>query len=157
MTTQYLLDPARGEQYRRALLVGVLLTGVIAGLLVLSSQAAADFLREGPARLTGLEGSTLRIVLGVGTLVATVVAVAALWPRAGIANILTGALAIAVGLFLIHGVMMPAAGLFAAAVGTEVATRIPASGCAAPAPAASRSSGRSAASERSWRWWPSSG
>ena len=125
MTTQYLLDPARGEQYRRALLVGVLLTGVIAGLLVLSSQAAADFLREGPARLTGLEGSTLRIVLGVGTLVATVVAVAALWPRAGIANILTGALAIAVGLFLIHGVMMPAAGLFAAAVGTEVATRIP--------------------------------
>jgi len=125
MTTQYLLDPARGEQYRRALLVGVLLTGVIAGLLVLSSQAAADFLREGPARLTGLEGSSLRIVLGVGTLVATVVAVAALWPRAGIANILGGAVAIGVGLFLIHGVMMPAAGLFAAAVGTEVATRIP--------------------------------
>ena len=125
MTTQFLLDPARGEQYRRALLVGVLLTGVIAGLLVLSSQAAADFLREGPARLTGLEGSSLRIVLGVGTLVATVVAVAALWPRAGIANILGGAVAIGVGLFLIHGVMMPAAGLFAAAVGTEVATRIP--------------------------------
>ncbi|MCY3919255.1 MAG: DM13 domain-containing protein [Chloroflexi bacterium] len=125
MTTQFLLDPARGEQYRRALLVGVLLTGVIAGLLVLSSQAAADFLREGPARLTGLEGSSLRIVLGVGTLVATVVAVAALWPRAGIANIVGGAVAIAVGLFLVHGVMMPAAGLFAAAVGTEVATRIP--------------------------------
>lgn len=125
MTTQFLLDPARGEQYRRALLVGVLLTGVIAGLLVLSSQAAADFLREGPARLTGLEGSSLRIVLGVGTLAATVVAVAALWPRAGIANILGGAAAIGVGLFLVHGVMMPAAGLFAAAVGTEVATRIP--------------------------------
>ncbi len=125
MTTQFLLDPARGEQYRRALLVGVLLTGVIAGLLVLSSQAAADFLREGPARLTGLEGSALRIVLGVGTLAATVVAVAALWPRAGIGNVVVGAVAIGVGLFLIHGVMMPAAGLFVAAVGTEVATRIP--------------------------------
>ncbi len=125
MTTRFLLDPARGEQYRRALLVGVLLTGVIAGLLVLSSQAAADFLREGPARLTGLEGSSLRIVLGAGAIAATVLAVAALWPRAGIANVAAGAAAIGVGLFLIHGVMMPAAGLFAAAVGTEVATRIP--------------------------------
>ena len=125
MNTQFLLDPARGELYRRALLVGVLLTGVIAGLIVLSSQEAADFLREGPARLTGLEGSTLRIVLGVGTLVATVLAVVALWPRAGIGNVVAGAAAIGVGLFLIHGLMMPAAGLFAAAVGTEVATRIP--------------------------------
>ena len=125
MNTQFLLDPARGELYRRALLVGVLLTGVIAGLIVLSSQEAADFLREGPARLTGLEGSTLRIVLGVGTLVATVLAVLALWPRAGIGNVVVGAAAIGVGLFLIHGLMMPAAGLFAAAVGTEVATRIP--------------------------------
>ena len=125
MNTQFLLDPARGELYRRALLVGVLLTGVIAGLIVLSSQEAADFLREGPARLTGLEGSTLRIVLGVGTLVATVLAVLALWPRAGIGNVVAGAAAIGVGLFLIHGLMMPAAGLFAAAVGTEVATRIP--------------------------------
>ena len=125
MNTRFLLDPARGELYRRALLVGVLLTGVIAGLIVLSSQEAADFLREGPARLTGLEGSTLRIVLGVGTLVATVLAVLALWPRAGIGNVVAGAAAIGVGLFLIHGLMMPAAGLFAAAVGTEVATRIP--------------------------------
>ena len=125
MNTQFLLDPARGELYRRALLVGVLLTGVIAGLIVLSSQEAADFLREGPARLTGLEGSTLRVVLGVGTLVATVLAVVALWPRAGIGNVVAGAAAIGVGLFLIHGLMMPAAGLFAAAVGTEVATRIP--------------------------------
>ena len=125
MNTQFLLDPARGELYRRALLVGVLLTGVIAGLIVLSSQEAADFLREGPARLTGLEGSTLRLVLGVGTLVATVLAVVALWPRAGIGNVVAGAAAIGVGLFLIHGLMMPAAGLFAAAVGTEVATRIP--------------------------------
>ena len=125
MNTQFLLDPARGELYRRALLVGVLLTGVIAGLIVLSSQEAADFLREGPARLTGLEGSTLRVVLGVGTLVATVLAVLALWPRAGIGNVVAGAAAIGVGLFLIHGLMMPAAGLFAAAVGTEVATRIP--------------------------------
>ena len=125
MNTQFLLDPARGELYRRALLVGVLLTGIIAGLIVLSSQEAADFLREGPARLTGLEGSTLRIVLGVGTLVATVLAVLALWPRAGIGNVVAGAAAIGVGLFLIHGLMMPAAGLFAAAVGTEVATRIP--------------------------------
>ena len=125
MNTQFLLDPARGELYRRALLVGVLLTGVIAGLIVLSSQEAADFLREGPARLTGLEGSTLRVVLGVGTLVGTVLAVVALWPRAGIGNVVAGAAAIGVGLFLIHGLMMPAAGLFAAAVGTEVATRIP--------------------------------
>ena len=125
MNTQFLLDPARGELYRRALLVGVLLTGIIAGLIVLSSQEAADFLREGPARLTGLEGSTLRVVLGVGTLVATVLAVLALWPRAGIGNVVAGAAAIGVGLFLIHGLMMPAAGLFAAAVGTEVATRIP--------------------------------
>ena len=125
MNTQFLLDPARGELCRRALLVGVLLTGVIAGLIVLSSQEAADFLREGPARLTGLEGSTLRVVLGVGTLVATVLAVVALWPRAGIGNVVAGAAAIGVGLFLIHGLMMPAAGLFAAAVGTEVATRIP--------------------------------
>ena len=92
---------------------------------MLSSQEAADFLREGPARLTGLEGSTLRVVLGVGTLVATVLAVVALWPRAGIGNVVAGAAAIGVGLFLIHGLMMPAAGLFAAAVGTEVATRIP--------------------------------
>ena len=97
MNTQFLLDPARGELYRRALLVGVLLTGVIAGLIVLSSQEAADFLREGPARLTGLEGSTLRVVLGVGTLVATVLAVVALWPRAGIGNVVAGAAAIGRG------------------------------------------------------------
>lgn len=119
-----LLPPDRAEYYRRLLLLGTLLAGVVAGSIVLSSQEVADFLREGPIRVTSLKDEMLRIVLGLGTMAAAVLAVMAIWPRAGIAPVAVGLLAVGIGIFLVHAMFMPAASLFVAAVAVDSASRV---------------------------------
>ena len=92
---------------------------------MLSSQVVTDFLREGPIRVTSIEGDSLRVLLGVGTLAATAIAVAAVWPRPHVLRLATAALALAGGIFLIHALLIPAASLVAAAVAVELSGGIP--------------------------------
>ena len=125
MAVRPLLEPRQATRYRHAFLVGVGLAGAIAGIIVLSSQEVADFLREGPVRVTGMRDDTLRIVLGLGVLVSTAFAVVAIWPRARILDIGAGLLALGLGLFLVHALLMPAALLFGLAVLADVAGRVP--------------------------------
>lgn len=125
MATIPLLPPDRAGYYRRMLLLATLLTGVAAGVIVLSSQEVADFLREGPVRVTSLHDDTLRIVLGLGAIASAVLAVLAVWPRAGLAPIAVGLVALGVGVFLLHAMFMPAAVLFAGSVAVHAAGQVP--------------------------------
>ena len=55
MISNPVLTPQRVEAVRHLLLALAALAGFAASGYVLSSQVAADFLREGPVRFTGLE------------------------------------------------------------------------------------------------------
>ena len=116
----------RADTARHLLLTIAALAGVAAAALVLSSQVVTDFLREGPVRVAMVEGGTLRVILGVGTLAATVAAVAAFWQRVSAARLAAAGIAIAGGLFLTHALFIPAATLIAAAVATDLFARVPA-------------------------------
>ena len=124
MTSAPVLCPERAKRLRQALLLLAAAAGAVAGGIVLGSQEVADFLREGPVRLTDLRGDTLRIVLGAGTLAGTAIAVLALWPAVGIGRLLVAGAALAGGFFLIHALLMPAAGLLALAVVADGAGRV---------------------------------
>ena len=124
MTSAPVLYPERAERLRQALLLLAAAAGAVAGGIVLGSQEVADFLREGPVRLTDLRGDTLRIALGAGTLAGTAIAVLALWQAVGIARLLVAGAALAAGLFLIHALLMPAVGLLALAVVADGAGRV---------------------------------
>lgn len=100
------------------------MAGLAAAGIVLSSQTVTDFLREGPVRVVDLEGERLRVLLGLGTALATMAALACFWVRPGPRIAVLGAVALGGGLFLIHGLLLPAVGLFAAAVATDFATHI---------------------------------
>ena len=100
------------------------MAGLAAAGIVLSSQTVTDFLREGPVRVVDLEGERLRLLLGLGTALATMAALACFWVRPGLRITVLGAIALGGGLFLIHGLLLPAVGLFAAAVATDFATHI---------------------------------
>lgn len=125
MSAGPILETQQAARWRHALLVSAALAGVTAGIIVLSSQEVADFLREGPVRVTGMKGETLRLVLGLGALVSTALAVIAIWPRAGIRDIAAGLLALGLGLFLVHALLIPVALLFSLAVIADLAGRIP--------------------------------
>ncbi len=125
MTTNPLLSPQRTESTRRALLALAAIAGLTAAIIVLSSQVVTDFLREGPIRVTSIEGDALRVLLGVGALAATAIAVAALWPRPHVLRLALAALALAGGIFLIHALLIPAASLVVAAVAVELSGGIP--------------------------------
>ncbi len=124
MTSAPVLYPERAKRLRQALLLLAAAAGAVAGGIVLGSQEVADFLREGPVRLTDLRGDTLRIVLGAGTLAGTAIAVLALWPAVGIGRLLVAGAALAGGFFLIHALLMPAAGLLALAVVADGTGRV---------------------------------
>ena len=124
MTSALVLDSERAAVLRRVLLVLAAAAGAVAGGIVLGSQEVTDFLREGPVRLTTLRGDTLQIVLGVGTLAGTAIAVLALWPVVGGARLLLTTLALGASLFLTHALLMPAVGLFALAVLVDGAGRV---------------------------------
>ena len=119
-----LLAPDRAERLRRALVVLAAMAGLAAAAVVLSSQTVTDFLREGPVRVVDLEGERLRVLLGLGTALATMAALACFWVRPGLRIAVLGTVALGGGLFLIHGLLLPAVGLFAAAVATDYATHI---------------------------------
>ena len=114
-----LLSAARAESLRRALVIAAALAGVASGLFVLSSQPAADFLREGPARFLGVEGTAIRLVMGLGSMLAVLVASAALWARISLGRLLAAGVALAVALGLVHVVSAPAATLLVASVAVD--------------------------------------
>ena len=124
MTSALVLDSERAAVLRRVLLVLAAAAGAVAGGIVLGSQEVTDFLREGPVRLTTLRGDTLQIVLGVGTLAGTAIAVLALWPAVGGARLLLTTLTLGASLFLTHALLMPAVGLFVLAVLVDGAGRV---------------------------------
>ena len=71
-----------------------------------------------------MKGSGCACCWGLGTALATMAALACFWVRPGLRITVLGAVALGGGLFLIHGLLLPAVGLFAAAVATDFATRI---------------------------------
>ena len=125
MNSNLVVTPQRADALRHLLLVLAALAGLAASAYVLSSQVAADFLREGPVRFTGLEGETLRVVLGLGALAATGIAVGALWPRVQPACFAVAAPALAGGLFLIHVLLMPAVVLVGLALAADFLGHLP--------------------------------
>ncbi len=125
MTEQTLLTSERAQSLRRLLLILAILAGLAASLIVLVSQPITDFLREGPARVLPMEGGTLRLVLGVGAALATIVAGAALWRGVTVAGVVVAAIAVGVGFLLIHVLLSLAIGLFVLSVVAAVAGRTP--------------------------------
>ena len=125
MLSNPVLAPHRADALRHLLLALAAVAGVAAAGYVLSSQAVTDFLREGAVRFTGLEGETLRVVLGLGALAATGVAVGALWDRVTTPRLLVAAAALGGGLFLVHAVLMPMAALLTVAVCTDFSRHVP--------------------------------
>ena len=119
MLSSPVMAPHRVEMLRHLLLALAAAAGIAASGYVLSSQAAADFLREGAVRFTGLEGATLRMVLGLGSLAATGIAVVALWQQVTHLRLLLAALALGGGMFLAHAVLMPMAVLLVMAASTD--------------------------------------
>ena len=119
MLSSPVLAPHRVEMLRHLLLALAAAAGTAASGYVLSSQAAADFLREGAVRFTGLEGETLRMVLGLGALAATGIAVVALWHQVTHLRLLLAAIALGGGMFLAHAVLMPMAVLLVMAASTD--------------------------------------
>ena len=120
-----LLTSERARSLRRLLLILAILAGLAASLIVLVSQPITDFLREGPARVLPMEGGTLRLVLGVGAALATIVAGAALWRGVSVAGVVVAAIAVGVGFLLIHVLLSLAIGLFVLSVVAAVAGRTP--------------------------------
>ncbi len=125
MNSNPVLTPQRVEAVRHLLLALAALAGFAASGYVLSSQVAADFLREGPVRITGLEGETLRVVLGLGALAATVIAVGAVWQRVHAVRLLIAAVALGGGLFLAHALLIPAVTLVTVAVFADFSGHVP--------------------------------
>ena len=124
MSTAPLLSAARAESLRRALVIAAALAGVASGLFVLSSQPAADFLREGPARFLGVEGTAIRLVMGLGSMLAVLVASAALWARISLGRLLAAGAALAAALGLVHVLAGPAATLLVVSVAVDRAPRL---------------------------------
>ena len=122
MTT--LLMPDRADSLRRLLLALGAAAGLAAAAYVLASQAAADFLREGPARVFAADGDALRVLLGSGAAAATVIAAAALWRSVTPLRVAIAAVALAAGLFLIHILLIPATILVALAVVADRSGRV---------------------------------
>ena len=125
MNEPTLLTSNRARSLQRQLLVLAILAGLAASLIVLASQPLTDFLREGPARVLPMEGGSLRVVLGVGTALATIVAGAALWRGVSVAGIVIAGAALGVGFLLIHIMLSLAVGLFVLSVAAYVAGRTP--------------------------------
>ncbi len=124
MLSSPVLAPHRVDMLRHLLLALAAVAGIAASGYVLSSQAAADFLREGAVRFTGLEGETLRMVLGLGALAATGIAVGALWHRVTLLRLLLAAIALGGGMFLAHAVLMPMAVLLVMAACTDFSQHV---------------------------------
>ncbi len=124
MATATLLPPARAASLRRILVALAAAAGIAAGLYVLSSQAAADFLREGPARALGVKGDELRLLLGIGCIAATGVASAALWAGLSPARLALAGVALIVALGLVHILAAPAATLLALAAAAQGGARL---------------------------------
>ena len=125
MSEPTLLTSNRAQSLQRQLLILAILAGLAASLIVLVSQPITDFLREGPARVLPMEGGTLRLVLGVGTALATIVAGAALWRGVSVAGVVVAGIAVGVGFLLVHVLLTPAIGLFVLSVAAAVAGRTP--------------------------------
>lgn len=125
MLSNPVLAPPRADALRHLLLGLAGVAGAAAAGYVLSSQAVADFLREGAVRFTGLEGDTLQVVLGLGALAATGIAVGALWHRVNTPRLLVAAAALGGGLFLVHAILMPMAALLTMAVFTDFSRHVP--------------------------------
>ena len=125
MNEPTLLTSKRAQSLQRQLLVLAILAGLAGSLIVLASQPLTDFLREGPARVLPMEGGALRVVLGVGTALATIVAGAALWRGVSVAGIVIAGAALGVGFLLIHIMLSLAVGLFVLSVAAYVAGRTP--------------------------------
>lgn len=91
----------------------------------LASQPVADFLNEGPVRLIGVEGGARRVVIGGGSLLAVLVAVALAaaqplvrWRTAG------GLLAMGAAVALAPATAFPAAALYVVAVAASWLTMV---------------------------------
>ena len=125
MNEPTLLTSNRAQSLQRQLLILAILAGLAASLIVLASQPITDFLREGPARVLPMEGGSLRVVLGVGTALATIVAGAALWRGVSVAGVVVAAIAVGVGFLLVHVLLTPAIGLLVLSVAAYVAGRTP--------------------------------
>ena len=108
--------PAQAESLRRVLVGLGIAAGLIASLYIFSSQAGADFLKEGPARGIAADGDALRVTLGSSTAIATIVAGAALWRGISILRVVIAAIALGAGVLLVHILLMPAIALFGLAV-----------------------------------------
>ena len=124
MAMMTLLMPDRADSLRRVLLAVGAAAGLAAAVYVLASQAASDFLREGPARVFAADGDALRVLLGGGAAAATAIAAAALWRGVTPLRVAVAAVALAAGLFLIHILLIPATILVALAVVADRSGRL---------------------------------
>ena len=113
------LMPDRADALRRALIGLGTAAGLIAALYIFSSQAAADFLREGPARQLAADGDALRVALAGGAGIATIVAAALLWRSITVVTVVAAGVALLAGFLLVHILLMPAIALFGLAVITD--------------------------------------
>ncbi len=119
-----LLAPERAERLRRSLVILAAIAGLVASIVVLSSQEVTDFLREGPVRLLDIRGDTLQLVLGVGTAIATAIAIVCFWAGAPRYRYLLATIAVAGGRFLVYILFAPAVVLLAAAAFAELSARL---------------------------------
>ena len=124
MAATTLLMPERADGLRRLLLGVVAVIGVAVGAYILSDQAVADFLREGPARVLGSEGDGLRILLAAGATLVSLVAAAALWRGVTLPGLVVAGVALGIGFLLVHVLLSPTLGLVVLAVVADRSGRV---------------------------------
>ena len=124
MAATTLLVPERADGLRRVLLAVAAAGGVAVGAYILSDQAVADFLREGPARVLGIEGDGLRVLLAASTTLASLVAVAALWRGVTLPALVVAGVALGAGFLFVHVLLSPTLGLVALAVAADRSGRL---------------------------------
>ena len=124
MAATTLLMPDRADGLRRLLLGAAAVIGVAVGAYILSDQAVADFLREGPARVLGSEGDGLRILLAAGATLTSLVAAAALWRGVTLPGLVVAGVALGIGFLLVHVLLSPTLGLVVLAVVADRSGRV---------------------------------
>ncbi|MEZ4502059.1 MAG: DM13 domain-containing protein [Dehalococcoidia bacterium] len=120
-----LLSVSQADSLRRWLLGLAVVAGLGAAVAVALIEPLSDFLGEGPVRLLGLEGGARRLVIVVGSVIGTTLAVQGAGRAAGTSRtaLVVGGLALALGLASV--LLAPMALLVLGAVGVDVASGLP--------------------------------
>ncbi len=113
------------RRLERVALGASIVLGLGASVWVFASREVSDFIGEGPVRLFGLEDGAQQTLIGIGTLVAVVVAAIVTWSRLPLWRYAAGGVAILVALALAPPLFAPVAALYALACAATVLLRTP--------------------------------